>query len=220
MANKEVIEESERIFQKIMMWAFDEEGNYDGNIDMSMSVVSEDSEGSKEKSTKDGFIEYINTVTYMHKDNIPVLKVINNRMDWKPGNSEENKVITNDDELENYIKWAFEMSRSTLNSLKLVKFPLRGYEWVYLVFDDRCKYLAVLITYSRHQFLWRQKLQNWIHRKNWNTKRRVKIWREGTQAKWGRESAGRDYSTCTRGPTSNNLIYRRQDVLDWEQKVS
>lgn len=100
-----MVDESERIFQKIMICAFDEEGNYDGNIDLTMSVVSEESESSKDKPTKDGFIEYINTVTYMHKENIPVLKIINNRMDWKPGNnSEENKVIKNDDEFGNYVK--------------------------------------------------------------------------------------------------------------------
>lgn len=86
---KEVVEESSNIFQKLMYCAFDESGNYDGILDT--SSITED-EGSKDTPKKDGFVEFLNTITYYEDSKIPKLKIMNNRQDYNDQKS-ENKII-------------------------------------------------------------------------------------------------------------------------------
>jgi len=130
---REMIEESERIHQKIMMWAFDQEGNYDGTLDI--SSISEDVDTPKgDKTKKDGFIEYINTVTYLYQNNIPYLKIVNNRMDWNQ-TSDKNKQISNDEKLESYVRLASDIAKLKLTHLKAFKFAMKSYEWIYVSVD-------------------------------------------------------------------------------------
>jgi hypothetical protein len=151
-SKKEIVEEAERVCQKIMLWAFDEEGNFDGTLDISQ--MTEGVDDPKGKTKKDGFIEYINTVTLKNKydpkyennkeeevvweNKISHLKIINNRMDWKPDyESDKNKLISNDEKYENYLGISSKFVSQPSSHLHLLRHPLKSYEWIYLTLTSQ-----------------------------------------------------------------------------------
>lgn len=128
---KEIVYESPVLLQKIMLCAFDEDGNFDGTLDV--SLMTEDAETPKDKQMKDGFIEYINTITYIHENGLPKLKILNNRMDWNKQKS-ESKEICNDEKLNSYFTIASKFTKLKSTQARMLKMNLKGYEWVYVVY--------------------------------------------------------------------------------------
>ena len=81
------------VIKKITICAFDESGNFDSTLDM--STITDRSSLKIDNKNSDGFIEYINTITFIIKDNIPIIKMYNNRIGLDQS-KEENK-LTQDD---------------------------------------------------------------------------------------------------------------------------
>lgn len=73
-----VVDAGPIVIKKMTTCAFDEAGNFDSTLDM--STITDRTSLKVEKTNKDEFIEYINTITYIIKDGIPIVKMYNNRM--------------------------------------------------------------------------------------------------------------------------------------------
>ena len=76
----DIVERSSEYHQSINYCAFDENGTFDEMFD-----ISHIDDGNIQTNPKDGFIEFINTITFKYKDRIPMLKVVNNKIQDKKG---------------------------------------------------------------------------------------------------------------------------------------
>lgn len=86
------------VIKKITTCAFDEAGNFDSTLDM--STITDRTSLKIEKANKDEFIEYINTITYLIKDGIPMVRMDNNRIGLDQSKA-ENK-LTSDEFFQKY----------------------------------------------------------------------------------------------------------------------
>jgi len=100
--------ESELIFQKIFIWAFDENGKFSSKLNI-RDLIS-DLEIPEEKiKSKDGFIESLNTVTYFKTGSLSQLLVLNNRVDSLI-DSKESTIIYNNPQMKEYLSTISKLS--------------------------------------------------------------------------------------------------------------
>lgn len=85
----------------------------------------------------DGFLEYSNVVTFLHENNIPVVRYGNIRMGAKLPTIETK--LADDPVLTGYYKIVSKLAQAQAHQLKLIRFSLGSYEWIYLMHDSGSK---------------------------------------------------------------------------------
>ena len=127
--SKEMMLESECILQEIYLCPFDSLGTY--NSCLKISDIIPNVALPEELVCKDGFIETINTLTYLRVDSFAQIMVMNNRIDVL-GSTEENSMIHQDHQMKEYLSVASKLTSLKKNQLKLVNISYKGADSVYL----------------------------------------------------------------------------------------